>query len=423
MSQSNYRYPIKKDFVLLWFARKYEKKSFQRKHPLPTRIVVVHLRATGDAPILKQAKFKARGLKMQGLSKTRTELPEMLVFDILAKLPVKSLIRFKCVCKHWSLSFQTPLFITQHHHNHLRNNNLNFILKRPIGNSFSYFNLFELSTEDGQSFSPKQNICLPLCNDRWRSPEVYGPCNGIFCVESKDNLALWNPSTRQFKILPQPSVQRPPAAFNRFFQVGFGYDSQTYDYKVLRFVSNMHKNEQVDLYSLKGNSWKKISSSGVSGWGCAWYDNHVNGICYWPAYGSNSAGYCCILSFDMVNERFSTLSLPEFHGGFVEYEQLILNINGLLGAIIFSWSWEDTMIEIWVMSGSWTKLSIIETVSGVDIPLGFWKNGELFFESSDRELVLFDPSTRELKNLGIHTCTYKGSMEIFAYAESLVTFN
>ncbi|KAK8539014.1 hypothetical protein V6N13_110222 [Hibiscus sabdariffa] len=45
-------------FVLLWFARNYKKKSFQWKHPLPTRIVVVHLRAIGDAPILKQAKFK-----------------------------------------------------------------------------------------------------------------------------------------------------------------------------------------------------------------------------------------------------------------------------------------------------------------------------------------------------------------------------
>ncbi|KAK8561071.1 hypothetical protein V6N12_048147 [Hibiscus sabdariffa] len=388
-------------------------------------------RAIGDAPILKQAKFKR--LKMQGLSKTRSELPEMLVFDILAKLPVKSLIRFKCVCKHWSLSFQTPLFITQHHHNHLRNNNLNFIFKRSIGNSSSYCNLFELSTEDGQSFSLKQNICLPLCNDRWRNPEVYGPCNGIFFVESEGNLALWNPSTRQFKILPQSSVQRPPADFTGFEHVGFGYDSQTYDYKVLRFVSNLHKNEygaysdetkQVDLYSLKGNSWKEISSPGVTAWGRGWFDNHVNGICYWPAYGSNSDGFCCILSFDMVNERFSTLSLPEFHGGFVLYEPLLLNINGLLGAIIFSRSWEDTMVEIWVMSGSWTKLSIIECAFGFGIPLGFWKNGELFFESRDRELVLFDPSTRELKNLGIHARSmYHGTMEIISYAESLVTFN
>ncbi|KAL4353125.1 hypothetical protein GQ457_06G000170 [Hibiscus cannabinus] len=359
---------------------------------------------------------------MQGLSKIRTELPEVLVFDILAKLPVKSLIRFKCVCKHWSSSFQTPLFITQHHHNHLRNNNLNFIFKRSIGTSIHYFNLFELSTEDGQSFSLKQNICFPLCNDVWHNPGVFGPCNGIFCVESADNLSLWNPSTRQFKILPQPPVQRPPSVVTRIFYFGFGYDSQTDDYKVLRFASDVHINGQVDLYSLKANSWKKIPRPGVSGWGGDWYDSHVNGIFYWPAYGPNSVGDSCILSFDMVNERFSTLPLPGFHGGFIEYEPLLLNMDGLLGAIIFSWSWEDPMIEIWVMSGSWTKLSVIETVLGVDVPLGFWKNGELFFETSSRELVLFDPSTRKLKDLGIHAY-YKGTMGIIAYAESLVTFN
>ncbi|KAL4355101.1 hypothetical protein GQ457_06G000800 [Hibiscus cannabinus] len=359
------------------------------------------------------------GLKMQGLSKTRTELPEMLVFDIIAKLPVKSLIRFKCVCKHWSSSFQTPLFITQHHHNHLRNNNLNFIFKRSIGNSSSYCNLFELSTEDGQSFSLKQNIRLPLCNDRWLSPEVYGPCNGIFCVESKDNLALWNPSTRQFKILPQSSVQRPPADFTRFFRVGFGYDSQTYDYKVLRFVSNRSKNEygaysdgtnQVDLYSLKGNSGKEISSPEVSAWGRARFQMLLV--------------FAAFFHLIWLMKGFQFYRYLNFMGEFVEYEPLLLNINGLLGAIIFSRSWEDSMVEIWVMSGSWTKLSIIECVFGFGIPLGFWKNGELFFESTDRELVLFDPSTRELKNLGIHArCMYHGSMEIISYAESLVTFN
>ncbi|GMI65279.1 CONSTITUTIVE EXPRESSER OF PR GENES 1, CONSTITUTIVE EXPRESSER OF PR GENES 30 [Hibiscus trionum] len=368
---------------------------------------------------------------MLGLSKTRSELPEMLVFDILSKLPVKSLIRFKCVCKHWSSSFQTPLFITQHHHNHLRNNNLNFIFKHSLGDSspdLCYFNLFPLYTEDGQSFSLKQNIRLPFFDDRWRFPEVYGPCNGIFCVESEDNLALWNPSTRQFKILPQSSVQRPPAAdYTEFESVGFGYDSQTYDYKVVRFVSNNYKNDnetkQVDLYSLNGNSWKEISVPEVSALGNSWYDNHVNGIYYWAASGANDVGYSCILSFDMVNERFSTLSLPGFNGGgFLEYELLLLNFNGLLGAVTFSWETILKSIEIWVMSGSWTKLFIIESVPGIDMPLGFWKNGELFFENSDGELVLFDPSTRELKNLGIHTCC-KESMSIIAYAESLVTFN
>ncbi|MBA0628570.1 hypothetical protein Godav_023285, partial [Gossypium davidsonii] len=48
----------------------------------------------------------------------------------------------------------------------------------------------------------------------------------------------------------------------------------------------------------------------------------------------------------------------------------------------------------------------------------FKKNGELFLETSDNELLLFDPSTGELKNLGIHP--NKGPVHILTYVESLV---
>ncbi|XP_039033092.1 uncharacterized protein LOC120168896 [Hibiscus syriacus] len=57
----------------------------------------------------------------------------------------------------------------------------------------------------------------------------------------------------------------------------------------------------------------------------------------------------------------------------------------------------------------------------VERPLGFWKNGELFLESSDQELVLFDPSIQELRNLGIYA--YQETMHITTYVESLVPLN
>ncbi|KAK8663591.1 hypothetical protein V6N13_083403 [Hibiscus sabdariffa] len=76
----------------------------------------------------------------------------------------------------------------------------------------------------------------------------------------------------------------------------------------------------------------------------------------------------------------------------------------------------ETSFDTWVMNESWTKQFSIESVPGVEMLLGFWKNGEFFIE-----LVLFDPSTRELKNLGIHAS--KWTMQITAYVESLVPIN
>ncbi|KAL4366922.1 hypothetical protein GQ457_05G034630 [Hibiscus cannabinus] len=263
---------------------------------------------------------------------------------------------------------------------------------------------------------------------------VHGPHNGILCLECDANIiCLWNPSTREFKVLPQSSIQRPPsAADTSFCGLGFGYDSQTDDYKVVRIVGNVFEyhcdgnsyyletTEQVDLYSLKGNSWKEISDPiidrGVNVRDTTLLDNYVNGFYYWHA----TAHDYIILSFDMVNETFSTLPLPEFDGGFEQCNLELLNYNGLLGAIVYPLEGTPKSFDLWVMNGFWTKQFSIESVPRVERPLGFWKNGELFLESSDNELVLFDPSTREFKNLGIHS--YK-EMQIVAYVESLVSIN
>ncbi|KAK4737218.1 hypothetical protein R3W88_000915 [Solanum pinnatisectum] len=41
-------------------------------------------------------------------------LPEDLVVDILLRLPLKTLARFKCVCKHWCAFIKSMNFIEKH---------------------------------------------------------------------------------------------------------------------------------------------------------------------------------------------------------------------------------------------------------------------------------------------------------------------
>jgi hypothetical protein len=52
-------------------------------------------------------------------------LPDEVVVDILHRLPVKSLIRFRCVCKSWNSLIQTPAFIDSHLNQSIENNNSN----------------------------------------------------------------------------------------------------------------------------------------------------------------------------------------------------------------------------------------------------------------------------------------------------------
>ncbi|XP_039066892.1 F-box/kelch-repeat protein At3g06240-like [Hibiscus syriacus] len=186
--------------------------------------------------------------------------------------------------------------------------------------------LTSFSIEKGQNFTVKHNIHLPVFEHCRSVPAVSGPCNGLVCLK-EDKVSLWNPSARELKILPISSVSRPPLAdFTSFDCLGFGFDSQIDDYKVVRFVTNYfeHKedvsripdwNHQVELYSLKSDSWKEIPAPDIYPYdGPPEFNIYIDGCYYWQASGNFDYLF---LSFHMVNEKFSTLPLPEFGRFFV----------------------------------------------------------------------------------------------------------
>ncbi|TYJ16447.1 hypothetical protein E1A91_A10G254200v1 [Gossypium mustelinum] len=326
----------------------------------------------------------------------RFELPEALVMEILSKLPVKSLTRFNCVCKYWCSSFQTPHFISNNYHNNLENDNLNLLLSRC----------------DDQNYIAKQNIDLPFFKND--IPSVYGACHGLLCLldPSTDKAAIWNPSTGEFKILPPSSIQRPPC-FSPFEETYLTLDDITFTTLLLEEQPHPHFMYQVELYSLRSNSWKEIPSPDYTPTYTTLGNNYVDGIfglklqqiCYWK---TETRAYLdfrgLILSFDMGNEKFSILPIPEFVGSFPEYYVDLLVFNGSLGAIVYPSERIDTFFDLWVTSeGVWTKQFNIKSISRVVHPLGFGKNGDLFLRDTNNEVLLFDASTQELKELEINT--------------------
>ncbi|XVF79230.1 hypothetical protein PTKIN_Ptkin14bG0203900 [Pterospermum kingtungense] len=335
----------------------------------------------------------------------------------------------------------------------MENNNLNLLLINrspdPVFVDFHNFSL--LSTEKGQNFSVKENIYFSFYKIGEDPPNVSGPLNGLLCLDDEcdGKVALWNPSTREIKFLPQSTIQHPRPShttdfrcncrsynFSMFDLTSFGFDSKSEDYKVLRFVTHYFRDKfgysspceprQVHLYSLKSDSWKEIPHPDADvvydrGY-CPLFNNYINGVSYWIATTEDDTGdnlIDFILSFDFANEKFSTLRLPKFGRSLKHYGLEVLDVNGSLGAFVFPKKGHEKSFDLWVMNnGSWTREFCIESVPGVKKPLGFWKNGELFFKGSNHELVLFDPATREFKNLGIRV-----GLKLVTYVESLVPIN
>ncbi|MBA0669596.1 hypothetical protein Goklo_028962 [Gossypium klotzschianum] len=182
--------------------------------------------------------------------------------------------------------------------------------------------------------------------------------------------------------------------------VAFGFDSKTDNYKFIRFVTLNFDSEQeildfpfasqIELYSLKNDSWKEISLPKFDiplplKWG-----TYFDGIFYVKIMMREDKD--AIVSFDIANEKFSILLMLEFIGCYTEDPHCVqlLVFNGSLGAVVYPstyiaiepWTTPDKYFHFCVMNGeAWTKQFSIESVLDVSHPLEFWKTMNCFLQA------------------------------------------
>ncbi|GFQ07416.1 putative F-box protein at3g22650 [Phtheirospermum japonicum] len=302
-----------------------------------------------------------------------------------------------------------------------------------------------LSTEEDDDDDP-----CPIISSFYADDDIGCPvasCHELLLSTSSTDTtgaALWNPSTKELKMLPQSSVPRPPSVvfeWARFY--GFGFDprsqQQEKDYKVIRFLDFEFEDYTyscgrvflVELYSLKTDSWKQIAYPHTeSPMNCA--SIYINGFYYWLG----SWGGFDIISFDFANDKFSPALIPgpkTFIKNFqdTEFEFELVEFEGSLAVIVYSmvvadgepvefelWVWNNDN-ESWSRRGAWT-VSIPAESRGVYL-LGLFNNDKLYFQNSKGELLLFDAAKEKLKNICLHydlSGSYSSLLRIFPYVGS-----
>ncbi|EYU36586.1 hypothetical protein MIMGU_mgv1a022643mg, partial [Erythranthe guttata] len=180
------------------------------------------------------------------------EVPEEIIEEILTNLPVKSLIRFKCVSKQWRSVISSKSFIQEHLKKSMQFNRQHLIYSsfdtNPNNRSsggFDYTRQRLRQNTKGCNICPS-SICI----------RIIGSCNGLVLVTFNfKDIFLWNLSTRKFKSIP--TTYFPKKSLFHKFQYGFGYDDSTDDYKIV-CTSFCAEPYQTKIYSLKTDSWKRI---------------------------------------------------------------------------------------------------------------------------------------------------------------------
>ncbi|XP_058187815.1 putative F-box protein At3g24700 [Rhododendron vialii] len=369
------------------------------------------------------------------------KLPEELHMEILCRLPVKSLLRSKSVCKNWYSLIRNPAFISLRSKHSAENTDCLLVKRSLNGGACLSFVPNETTVEDIDiSFTGLESLDI-------RDLQLLGPCNGVVCLAKgwfNSTMVICNPSMREFRVLPRPSHKK-----DHENNMGFGFDPSTNDYKVVKFgVLDRNSNNLLlevgktfEIYDLSTDSWRKVDVNPHN----IGFDLDFNflkctswkGGCYW--YISCSDGADAIIVFRLTDEVFDEIPVPEVslaNSYTTERELFILDDSLAMVRYPSEWLHPSGLTRgyiplmkcfgVWVMDEdgvevSWTKKLTIGPLQGPNFALGFRRNGEFLCETGGGQMVSYHIDTQHIKEYQVYGDPTPERLQVIVYTESLIS--
>ncbi|GJX98485.1 F-box associated domain containing protein [Tanacetum coccineum] len=311
---------------------------------------------------------------MSSFNPSIEDLPPNVTADVLSRLPVKTIIHCKCVCKNWRQLVSDSYFVNLHlsrspagimiHHDSSPQKTVFLHMDDP-----GVIKWWEIEDDMRLYHDPVMNFDLGVLPKKF---DVRGmrSVNGLVCLGKyffkNDNICICNPVTREYTILP--SSQHTKLTDTMIFY-GFGIGLLTKEYKVIRIFQgnnwniplNATSSEQhlveAEVYTLGKGQWRQLSH--VPYWLKVSYGTFLNGSIHWIVLNEDSPEK--LYAFDIDNETFQLFpSPPEEKLGDIRFLSLGV-VNGCLSQCSTSY-FEFT---VWVMKEygikrSWHKEVVIK---------------------------------------------------------------
>ncbi|XP_009622437.1 F-box/kelch-repeat protein At3g06240-like [Nicotiana tomentosiformis] len=348
---------------------------------------------------------------------------EEIIIQILIRLPMRPLHQCKCVSKSWAALISDPYFKMKHLNHAMSNqNSQKLLICQPCPKDGTVcFYRSSLSSVDVEKLDFPVNCrarcCKMLCCSNGLSLVL------VFVPDEVEQLFLWNPSTGESIILPNPQFPPEHPSLSIY---GLGYDSTSDGFKILKI--DVDKPYSTQVLALKSGSWQKIDyprniDNLFSGMDSLAF---VHGAFHWIGLSV----YHSIVSFNISNEVYGEIPLPD---------QMCHSCNryvetgvSILGGMLCSYSscidvrGEGTF-RIWVMKDygvneSWIKLYTIRD--------GMFYSSIPKYRFADGEVLLYGTNFRCL-GIGNGFSTSKGPFGLwpqydiyhqgFVFTESLIS--
>lgn len=354
----------------------------------------------------------------QKMKKLRRHIPEEIITLVLERLPVKSLLRFKCVNKSWYHLIRSPSFVTAH-----SNCQKKYLLVGSI--DVDYYENSTCIHSSSLSLRFDEVQCKEYYRIHQEFEEYYkmrpddakwcsrihwyaAASHGLICYTNEDlqwerDIFLWNPAIRKLKILPSPP--RHPGGVI-WITLAFGYCQKANDFKVVKILESCEDNYtnqkiEAEVYSLNTNSWKTISEDNLIGTSIVLSSKDdwvfLNGKAYFRGLNLNlNEDELCksiIVCYDTDEDIMREIPSPETKkNNFLSRPIRVL--NGSL--VYFTGKRDENSFDMWVLKqGGNTNKFCWEKKINVDLG-GINKDWEVFGIRSNGEIVLHESSENGL---------------------------
>jgi F-box interacting protein len=366
--------------------------------------------------------------------KTLKHLPHEMIIQILLRLPIKSLLRLKCVCKSWFSLISDSHFANSHFHlaATTRTHRILFI-STPALETRSID--FETPFRD-ESTSASLNLSFMHPQSHFNH-EIKGSCRGFVFLHRSSDIYLWNPSTGAHKQIPLSPIDSNLDDKYFCFLYGFGYDRSTNDYLVVSLSCDTSStlaniSSHFEIFSLRANTWNEIECTGLVKYTHFPFMNAsddpkvgtlFNEAIHWFAF-LHDLSMDVIIAFDLMEKKLLEMSLPDnFDHEPPEYDLWVF------GEFLSLWAmdYDNDTVEIWVMKeyrvhSSWTKTHVL-SIDGISTqyftPICSTKSGDIIGTDGGNGLVKYDDEGQLLEH---HTyCNDSRGSYVAMYTESLLS--
>lgn len=351
--------------------------------------------------------------------------PDEVVIQILARLPVKSLFRFKTVCKLWYRLSLDKYFIQLYNEVSRKNP---MILVEISDSSESKTSLICVDNLRGVS-----EFSLNFLNDRVK---VRASCNGLLCCSSipdKGVFYVCNPVTREYRLLPKSRERH----VTRFYPdgeatlVGLACDSAYRKFNVVLAGYHRMFGHRPDgsficlVFDSELNKWRKFVS---------FQDDHfthmnknqvvfVNIALHWLTASSTY-----ILVLDLSCDVWRKMQLPYNLIYGTGNRIYLLDLDGCLSVIKISEAW----MNIWVLKDYWKdEWCMVDKVSlrcirgmvpGI-FPIS--QTGECVFLATHKQILVYHRKTQIWKEM--YSVKYRSTLPLWfsahAYRSTMFSCN